>query len=240
MSYHADDYQDLDKPWFLKKNPWIIAAVVFCLLAAGVGIFTYVGLSKIPDVGGGLTIEADPGTRIYIGDKQVGTTNLTFTWAELFGDERHKPVAIELPDPGAKVTPELLSGGGAKALDSQGLGRSSMTAVTVSGDKYTIQRTDGALDEVFTHVIDWAPPNQAPRRFLVPVRVRKGTGASTAYFYEIGSGYSGSGDGPGFVKAFGKSPTEIKIHWKFSAGTPPAQFAEEIKTKGLWEPSGEQ
>jgi len=27
---------------------------------------------------------------------------------------------------------------------------------------------------------------------------------------------------------------------KFTAGTPPKQFAEEIKTKGLWEPVGEK
>src|SRR5216683_1179525 len=83
MSYHAEAYEDYDRPWFLKKSLWIIAAVILCLLAAGVGIFTYVGLNKIPDVGGGLTIEADPDTRIYIADKLVATTNVTFTWEEL-------------------------------------------------------------------------------------------------------------------------------------------------------------
>jgi hypothetical protein len=241
MSYHADDDQHLGQPWFQNKRLWIIGGCFLCLLATSVGIFTYVGLSRIPDVGGGLTIEADPDTRIYIGEQLVGTAHASFTWEELFGDERHKPIALELTDSGAKVTPEVFSGPGAKGLNSQTLGGgSSMTTLAISGDKYMIRRANGALDEVFAYVIDWAPPNQAPRRFLIPIRVRKGAGASASSFNEIASGSSGSGVGPGFVRAFGKSPIEIEIHRKFSAGSPPAQFAEEIKTKGLWEPGSEK
>jgi hypothetical protein len=239
MSYHAETYEDYDRPWFQKKSLWSIAAVILCLLAAGIGIFTYVGLSKIPDIGGGLTIEADPGTRIYIGDKLVGTTNVTFTWTELFGDDKHQALAFELPDLNAKVTPDLISGAGAKVLDSQGTGRNDSLVIKVAGDKYMMRRADCTLDEVFAYVIDWAPPDQPPRRFLLPIRVRKGKGNSTDYFNPIGSGSSAS-SGPGFVKAFGRSPIEVQENLRFSAGTPPPQFAEEIKTKGLWEPGGEK
>src|ERR1700687_261894 len=104
MSYHAGDDPDVVQPWFLRKTTWIIAAVVFFLLAAGVGILTYVNWRKIPEIGGGLTLEADPNTSIYIGDKLVGTARVTFTWEELFGDDKLKPIALELHFPAGAGT----------------------------------------------------------------------------------------------------------------------------------------
>jgi hypothetical protein len=143
MSYHAGDDPDVAKPWFMRKTVWIIAAIAFCLLVLGLGIFTYVGMKRIPEIGGGITIEADPDTRIYVGEKLVGTTQVSFSWEELFGDTQHQPLAVELPFPAGAVTPELVSGPGAVVLESQALGGggTGINALTMmtSGDKYLIR-----------------------------------------------------------------------------------------------------
>src|SRR5262249_15565810 len=121
MSFHAGDDPDVAQPWFLKKRTWIIALIVVAFLLIGMGVTIYLGLKNIPDIGGGLPIEADPDTRIYIGDKLVGTTQVSFTWEELFGDERHPPLVEELSSLRATVTPEMASGPGAVELDLQGM-----------------------------------------------------------------------------------------------------------------------
>jgi hypothetical protein len=241
MFYDVQDFEHSDqKAWYQKKTPWIIAGVVLCLLAAGIGILTYEGVTRIPDVGGGVTIEADPDTKIYLGDKQVGTTQISFTWEELFGDEKHKAIATELPSPASTMTAEMVAGADATVLDSQGgqggsLGLGTIK-VSASGFRYLIRRADGQLDQVEAIIIDWAPANEPPRRYLLPLRLRKGSGATTVYFNQTGSGSSSSG-GPSFMKAFGRPPAEIKKTWKFSASPPPRQFAEEMKSKGLWDPA---
>jgi hypothetical protein len=242
MSYYAGDDPDIAKPWFMRKAVWIAAAIAFCLLVLGLGVFTYLGMKRIPEIGGGITIEADPDTRIYMGDKLVGTTQVSFSWEELFGDSQHKPMAVELPFPAGAVTPELVSGPGAVVLESQALGGggTGINALTMmaSGDRYLIRRADGSLDQVMAIVIDWTPPNGPPGRYLLPVRLRNGPRASNLYYNPTGSATAASG-GPPFMKAFGRSPIEIKKSYKFSAGNQPGQFAEEVKTKGLWEPGGE-
>jgi hypothetical protein len=135
----------------------------------------------------------------------------------------------------------MVSRPGATILDEQsGLGGSmGLGAIKVrkSGSRYLIRRADGQLDQVEAIVIDWSPENEPPRRYLLPLRLRKGTGASTVYFNLSGSGSSSSG-GPSFMKAFGRPPAELRETWRFSAGSPPSQFAGEIKSKGLWEPAG--
>src|SRR6266852_6262514 len=119
MSYYAGDDPDVPKPWFMKKTVWIIGAVVFLILAAGTISFIIVGMRKVPEIGGGITIEADPDTRIYIGNKFVGTTQVSFTWEELFGDEKHEPMAVYLAWPPAQVTPEMVAEKGVTVLESQ-------------------------------------------------------------------------------------------------------------------------
>jgi hypothetical protein len=243
MSYHAEAYEDYDRPRFQKKSLWIIAAGILCVLAAGVGILAYAGTRRIPEIGGGLTIEADPDTKIYLGDKQVGTSQVSYTWEELFGDEEHESIATELPSPASSVTAEMVSGPGATILNSEGRGGGgsgpSGINVNTSGFWYLIRRADGQLDQVVPIIIDWTPANEPPRRYLLPIRFRKGFGASTVFFNLSFSGTSSSG-GPGFIKAFGRSPSEIKKTWRFSVATPPDKFAEEIKSKGLWEPGREK
>lgn len=243
MTYFAGDDPDVVQPWFLRKTTWIIVGITIIVLAIGLGIFTYVGMKKVPEISGGVTIEADPDTKIYMGDKLVGTTQITFTWDELFGDEKHTPLAVELTDPSAKADPELVSGRGATALETQSWGGGSSGVngfkTGTSGFRYLIRRADGQLDEVIGIVIDWAPADKPPRRYLLPVRLRKADGSPRVFPNQTGSS-SFSGGAPGFVKAFGRSPIEIKRSWKFSSNPAPPQIAEEIEKKGLWEPGIEK
>jgi hypothetical protein len=226
---------EVKKAWFQKKSTWIITAVVFCLLWAGVGIYAYLCLDKIPDVGGGLTIESYPDARIYVGDKLAGTGHVTFTWAELFGDmQQYMPLAVEMPEANASVTADLVSGAGAKVLNSDelGLGLSNSDLLRLSGHKNLIRRADGVLDAVIAFDFFWKPVNEPPRRFMLVVRIRNGT----ILCFETRGSVSSYSSEAGFVKVFGQSPIKIKEDWKFSACPPPDEFAEEIKMKGLWEP----
>jgi len=181
MSYYCPgDDPDVVQPWFLRKKTWIIAGIVIVVLVVGLGIYSYLGMKKVPEVGGGLTLEADPDTKIYVGENWVGTTQVTLTWDELLGDNSHKPMAEELSNPGTPVTAEQVSGPGAVVLDSQTIGGggsgTSGLMVTSSGFRYLIRRANAELDQVTAIVIDWAPANGRPRRFLLPVRLRKGEG----------------------------------------------------------------
>jgi hypothetical protein len=238
MSYHPGDDPDVPKPWFMKKTVWIIAAIVFLFLGAGTVSLIIAGMRKVPEIGGGVTIEADPDTRIYIGDKFVGTTQVSLTWEEIFGDEKHEAVAVEQPM-GDPVMPDTLGGPGCTILEQQSIGGggSGVTGLMVSGsgNTYLLRRADGSLDEMTAIIIDWTQANYPPRRFMLPVRLRKGQGGLTVYFNQSGTGSSTRG-GSGVAKIFGQSPIEVKKTYRFSAGPPPVKYAEEIKSKGFWEP----
>jgi hypothetical protein len=235
MSYAAEQHDTHDtghKRRFQKKKLWLLAAIVV-LMGVGLIILMNVGWSPIPDVGGGLLIEADPDTRIYVGDKLVGTTSVAFSWGELFGDERHSAMAVELSDPNQSITAEMLSGPGATIV-SRPSGKSIVATVHVTVTQespYLIRRADGSLDPVFASILDWFPPNQTSCRYLLPVRLRKGP----AYFDSAGTATMG-GSPPRFMRIFGRSPNETRTKCSFKATNPPSQFAEEIQTKGLWEP----
>jgi hypothetical protein len=70
MSLPPEEHQDVEKRWLHKKIPWLIGAII--LLGTGLVVLVSMQGGPIPDVGGGLIIEADPDTRIYVGDKRVG------------------------------------------------------------------------------------------------------------------------------------------------------------------------
>jgi len=159
MSVPTEEHQDADKRW-------IIGAIIFFLLVAGLVLFTGVGFGRTPDVGGGLTIEADPGTRIYIGEKLVGTSQVSFSWGELFGDDRQEGLAEKLPDPNAALRPELVIEPGSKILNTGGVGAVGTSNVSFSGNGYLIRRPDGTLDQVFAVFLDWSPPNQPSGQYL--------------------------------------------------------------------------
>jgi hypothetical protein len=236
MSYAAEEQDSGRKRWFQKKKLWLVAAIIV-LLGAGLVILLNAGWSPIPDVGGGLLIEADPDTRIYVGDKLVGTTSVAFSWGELFGDERHSAMAVELSDPNQSITAEMLSGPGATIV-SRPSGKSIVATmhVTVAQESpYLIRRADGSLDPVFALILDWFPPNQTSCRYLSPVRLRKGPAPSVIYFDSAGTATMG-GSPPRFMRIFGRSPNETRTKCSFKATNPSSKFAEEIQTKGLWEP----
>ena len=234
MSYHAADDPDVPLPWFQKKSVWILMAGVLCLLAVGVGFFIYAGMRNIPDVGGSLTIEADPDTRIYIGDKFVGTMRVTIPWAQLLGSENQEPLAIELPYPAGTVTPELISGQGATILERRNHARGHSPTMDDREDNYLMRRGDGALDHIVAYLIEFTSVNP-PRSYLILVRARKRAAGSTTSFEHQG-GSDSHFSAPGFVKAFGKSPTEMEYMWRFAPYRPPDKFSAEVEKKGFWEP----
>ena len=237
MSLPTEEHQDVEKRWLQKKSLWVIATILAFLFVTGLLVFTFVEFGRTPDVGGGLTIEADPGTKIYIGDKLVGTSQVSFTWGELFGDERHDALA-KLPDHNPDFTThDLVLGSGDKVLISGGFAIVATANVYASSIEYLIRRADGSLDQLFAYNLTWVPPNQPSGSYLLLIRLRKGTGASTAYFTSGSTGTSASSS-PEYMRLFGKSPNTSTTISKFTAKSPPPEFAEEIQARGLWEPDG--
>jgi len=236
MSYAAEQHDTGQKRWFQKKKLWLLAAIVF-LLGTGLIILMNAGWGPIPDVGGGLIIEADPGTRIYVGDKLVGTTSVAFTWAQLFGDERHSAIATELSDSDQPITAEMLSGPDATMV-SQPSGKAvagTWNVDVTQQSAHLIRTSDGLLDPVFALILEWSPPNQPSRSYLLPIRLRKGPAPSSIYFDSGGVSTMGA-QPPKIMKLLGRSPNETKTKCSYTATNPPRRFAEEIQTKGLWEP----
>lgn len=232
MSYHADEEEEVSQPRDLKQSVWMLVVFV-SIFSAVFGLYAYLGRGGRNDYVGEMSIEPDLDTRIYLGNKLVGTTQVSFTWEELFGDESYQATMLDLPYP-AGATPELVSGSGAKFLYSRQLSGRSVTDVgesgqvitvfKVSGDEFFVRRANSSLDHVIALVIEWTPPGRPHRRILLPLRVRKGQGDSTVYFF----GVFGTSSGPGHAS----------LSQRFTAWGPPDEFTEEIKTKGLWEPEG--
>jgi hypothetical protein len=233
MSYAAKEYRSGQMRWIQKKTTWIIGTIVILLLGGGLLVITFVQISKIPDVGGSLTIEADPDTRIYIGDKLVGTTQATVTWAQLLGNENQEPFALEVSSTDS-VTAELISGPGAKILKRRNHGTSHSPTMDDREDSYLMRRADGTMDHVYVWLIELTETNP-PRRLVILMRARKGTAGSTISFERSG-GSSSHHSSPGFMKAFGKPPEEFVDFWNLSRYRPPNEFKEEVKKKGYWEP----
>src|SRR5437016_4765244 len=165
MSYAAEDASS-ERRWFRRRGTWIVAAIVLLLLATGI-VISFISSSPIPDVGGGLIIEADPDTRIYVGDKLVGTTSVAFTWGELFGDQRHSAIAVELSDPDQPITAEMLSGPDATMV-SQPSGKAvagTWNVDVTQQSAHLIRTSYGLLDPVFALILEWSPPNQPSRSY---------------------------------------------------------------------------
>src|SRR5205814_912351 len=182
MLLPIQEHRDVEKHWFQRKISWFIGAIILL----GIGLIVFIGMnwSRTPDVGGGLIIEADPDTRIYVGDKLVGTTSVSFSWGELFGDERHSAMAVEISDPDQTITAEMLSGERSSLL-SQPSGKSIVGTANVritQGSSHLVRRADGTLDPVVALVLEWFPPNETSGSYLLPVRLRKGPTPSVIYF----------------------------------------------------------
>ena len=240
ISSAAQQSETGHKRRFHNKNLWLLAAIVV-FLGAGLVILMNAGWSPIPDVGGGLIIEADPDTRIYVGDKLVGKTSVAFTWGQLFGDERHSALAAELSDSDQPITAEILSGPGATMV-SQPSGKAvagTWNVQITQQSAYLVRRADGTLDSVFVLILEWSPPNQEEgSSYLLPVRLRKGD--PSVIYFDSGPVSTAGGQPPRYMRIFGRSPNETKTKCSFKAVSPPTAFAEEISTKGLWEPGGDK
>jgi len=232
MSYAAENDHS-DERWFQNIRFWRIA-LLFILLSIGLVILIDASWNPISDLDGGFTIEADPDTRIYVGDRLVGTSSVAFSWGELFGDEKHSGFALEMSDPDQPITAEMLSGPNATIV----LEEFSMR-IGGTGDvrAHIIRTVDGALDPVFALILEWTPPNQSPGRYLLPIRLRQGPTPSASYFKLTGGATTGDWH-PRIMKVFFQSVNETTTKWSFTATDPPSQFADEIKANGLWEPAG--
>jgi len=222
------------KPRPLKVNAWAVAALLAGFLVTWVVISSKDRMKSVPDITGSMTFDAEPDTRIYIGNKLVGTGKTSVFWEELLGDERQDPLAIELAGPIKSVNAEWMSGPGAKILDFQDRGGSSSPDSSESQDSYLLRRADGLMDHVIAYQLQlrWA---DKPRCYLILVRARKGAAGSTISFQRSGSQTLSSGV-PGIVKIFGKSPSKVEDFWHFSPYKPPDKYAKEVSDKGFWEP----
>jgi hypothetical protein len=238
MSYAAEHHDPGRVRWFQNRKLWILAGVVI-ILGAGLIFLTNADWSPIPEVGGGLIIEADPDTRIYVGDELAGKRSVAFTWRQLFGDEKHPAIAAEIADPDQAITPEMLSGPDATFLsEPSGKAVTGTAHVQITQQSaHLVRRGDGSLDSVFALILVWSPPNQESRSYLLPVRLRKGPNPSTVCFDGGGSSIVG-GQPPKIMRIFGRSPNEAKNKCSFKAVIPPTAFAKEISTKGFWETGG--
>jgi hypothetical protein len=232
MSYATENDDSGDKRSFQNLRFWRIGLLII-LLATGVVFLIDASWNPISVMDGGLIIESDSDTRIYVRDKQVGTTSVVFSWGELIGDESHSAIAVELSDPDQFLTAEMLSvPNGTIVSDPSGMGFSGSAHVR----PYLIRRADGVLDHVFALIVEWPLPNHARSTYLLPIRLRQGPAPSVSYFDSAAVATSEDWH-PRIMRVFYKSLNERNTKYSFTASHPPSKFAEEIKTKGLWEPS---
>jgi hypothetical protein len=237
MSY-APEHQDTGKKrWFHKKRLWLLVAIVL-FLGVGMAVFNYdAWLNLLGDGGGTIDIKAVPGTRIYIGDKLVGHDAVSFTYYELFRNKTRKPLPIEVTNSEVIELAEFL-GPGAEILNSESMGGVGSALLATSGKDLFTRRSDGSLDQVFVFILDWTPPNEPARRFLLPVRLRQGEGRSSSFFTQAETGVTATRN-PAYLRALGRPDQSSKTTFDFVVSPPPPKFAKEIQTDGLWEPTRE-
>jgi len=180
MSYAAEHQGTSKERWFHKKKLWLLAAIVL-FLVVGVAVFNYnAWLNLLGDGGGSIDFKAVPGTRIYIGDKLVGRDAVSFTYYELFRSKNPKPLPIEVTNSGVIELAEFLGPG--EVLNSESIGGVGSALLHTSGKDILTRRSDGSLEQVFLFLLEWTPPNEPARRYLLPVRLRKGESRSTDFF----------------------------------------------------------
>jgi hypothetical protein len=223
-----------------------VLVVVVLVLGAGWFWFLVQGVKGIPDVDGSVLIQAEPGMRVFVGDRLMGIGDVHLKWPELLSEEAGASPTTELPFTAEPLTPEILgepgSGGiinpfsGSKTFKMP-LGAGGSTGdLSATWEEWLLRRPDGTLDQVFAIILDWNPPFEKHRRLLVPVRVRRPAGEPPAFIFRMGGGF-GFSNGVRFLsKLFGKAPTEWTMRLEFRAGDPPRELAEDYKRKGIWEP----
>jgi hypothetical protein len=217
-----------------KKSVLAGIGLLFILLVLVWSWLLYRGMKDVPDVGGSLEIQVEPGMRVFLGDRLMGSGGFRLGLADLLKGGEGSP-AVELPLTGGPLDAEFLSGPGARSLKTNSLGKGSTGNLAVENDERFLRRADGTLDQVFAIVLDLNPPGQNRRRLFLPLRVRAPDGQPPVYITTGGSGFS-STNGPAFVKFFGKSPQEWTVVLQFRTGVPPQEFGDDYKNGKLWEP----
>jgi hypothetical protein len=220
-----------------KKRTLIGLAVVVVLFLGGVWAWLlFRGVRGVPDVSGGITVQAPPGTRLFLGDHACGTGTIHLSWRDLLARDSEELGLLDV-DPTAPLTPELVGGPGARSLQMGSMGGGGVSGANVASQEFLLRRADGSLDQVIAILVSCQPPRGRPRNLLLPLRMRAAPGSPPFYITGQGSSFSASST-PVFFKLFGRSPQRWDINWQFTAGTPPAEFAREVNEKGMWEPPG--
>jgi hypothetical protein len=221
----------------LRKKGVLITCVVIGLgLIIAWFILAFLALRGVPDLAGGVTIKANPGVRIYLGDKPFTNRNVSWSWNELLREETRGPLAIEVSPASDPLTPEALGGPGAQVLRQSLSGGGSTNIIQFHMYQYLLRRTSGKLDQVLVLLLDLQPPHDPPRRVFVPIRARESKNGSMV-FLGGNSSFTVTSRAT-FLKLFGLSPSQLDVWVTLNPATPPGEFAQEIKEKGLWEPSG--
>jgi hypothetical protein len=182
---------------------------------------------------GGLKIEAEPGTDVYIGNKYVGTGSVELTWDELLGTPDLQSLVIDVsgavPSPSTDgmgaITADAIGGQGSQIIWKQD-GRTEIKPLPIACKQILLRRKNGDLDLI--SVIDGEFSTQAEswrRRFLVPIRLRAANDESREFLC-------------GQTKSWNYGPNNKSIDGiVHSRPTPPPdEFADEIAKKGLWTP----
>jgi hypothetical protein len=240
--------------WSLRKR--LLIAVLILLPPVLFGLWLYLiatGVGQVPDVSGDLTLEAPSGTRFFVGGAQgndyrtaakrgsAGPSVFVLDFQDLFGLEENAAlakhaVAVPLPADLPRPTAVDVAGEGAQLLkSSQGNSSGSAMWVACTCEDYWVRRAGGELDHVLVLLLDWNLPGEPRQRFFLPVRLRGPTNAA-AVCLEPGGCSFGGGQTPRFFKLFAQSPTQMHVRWHFQKGKPPAELAQEVAEKGLWEP----
>jgi hypothetical protein len=197
----------------------------------------YQGMRKVPAVAGGVTIDVEPGVRIFAGDRLLGPGTTFVEWSTLLSQEGQVFV-LPLELPAGSPTAEQLAGPGTKVLQRNPSGGTGTNVVQFTFEEWYLRRADGSLDQIFAVVLDWSGTDATGRRrLLLPLRLRAAAGQPAAYIGPAGHGITGFRDMPQFVRVFGKSPRSCNASWTFRVQPSTNPFAIECQTKGVWEPA---
>ena len=220
--------------WLGSKGLLIACGVIGLVLIIAWFVLTFLALRRVPALAGGVSIKANPGVRIYVGERLFANGNVSLTWDELMREDAAERLATEVE--GDTVTAEAVAGAGAQLLQRTMAAGGSTNIVHSNVLQYLLRRPDGKLDHLLVIQIDLQTPHDPPRRLFVPVRARQSKSGSAVFLG--GNNRFTVTSRAAFLRLFGQSPSELNVSVTFNPTTPPREFAQEIKEKGLWEPAG--
>jgi hypothetical protein len=173
--------------WQIAAGVGLAALVLFAALVAVVMVLAVRPENKL-GLRGGLKIEADPRTDVYIGNKHVGTGPLELTWDELLGTPDLQPLATAItsvvPSPSTDamgaITAQAIGGQGSQIVWKQN-GMTVITPLPIACKQILVRRQNGDLDLISVIDGEFATHTESWRRFLVPIRLRAAKDESRAF-----------------------------------------------------------